>query len=80
MLTQRTAAGQERAELRRTSDFLSLDREADGRMKAAVDQAREARDTLGGVFEVRALGLPPGLGSYASGPERLTARLGAALL
>jgi len=73
------AAGEGRAELRRTSDFLSLDREADLRMKAAVDEAREARDTLGGVFEVRALGLPPGLGSYASGPERLTARLGAAL-
>jgi chorismate synthase len=34
---------------------------------------------LGGVFEVRALGLPPGLGSYASGRERLTALIGGAL-
>ena len=49
-------------------------------MRARVDEAREARDTLGGVFEVRVLGLPPGLGSHASGPERLTARLGGALL
>jgi chorismate synthase len=31
------------------------------------------------VFEVRALGLPPGLGSFQSGPERLTARIGGAL-
>ena len=34
---------------------------------------------MGGVFEVRVQGLPPGLGSYHSGPQRLTARLGGAL-
>jgi chorismate synthase len=48
-------------------------------MRDRVDAARAEGDSLGGVFEVRALGLPPGLGSYQSGPERLTARLGAAL-
>jgi chorismate synthase len=48
-------------------------------MREAVDQAREAKDSLGGTFEVRALGLPPGLGSCASGPERLTARVGGAM-
>lgn len=73
------AAGARRAEIRDASDFLSLDPAADDAMRAAVDAAKEAGDTLGGTFEVRALGLPPGLGSYQSGPERLTARLGAAL-
>ena len=73
------AAGEERFQIRDASDCLSLDPEADERMRAAVDRAKEQGDTLGGIFEVRAMGLPPGLGSYASGPERLTSRLGAAL-
>ncbi|MFT5292578.1 MAG: chorismate synthase [Planctomycetota bacterium] len=73
------AAKGSRAELRAASPFYSLDPEADVLWKARTDEAREARDTLGGIFEVRVHGLPPGLGSHASGPERLTARLGAAL-
>jgi chorismate synthase len=47
---------------------------------AAVDAARADRDTLGGIVEVRALGVPPGLGSYASKEHRLDARLAAALM
>ena len=47
---------------------------------AAVDAARGERDTLGGVVEVRARGVPPGLGSYARKGERLDARLAAALM
>ncbi|MEN3342243.1 MAG: chorismate synthase [Actinomycetota bacterium] len=47
---------------------------------AAVDAARGDRDTLGGVVEVRARGVPPGLGSYARKEERLDARLAAALM
>jgi chorismate synthase len=73
-------AGADRAELRERSPFLGLDPAVDGPWTAAVDRAREERDTLGGVFEVRGLGLPPGLGSYQSGPERLTGRIGGALL
>jgi chorismate synthase len=46
----------------------------------AVDAARADRDTLGGIVEVRALGVPPGLGSYATREERLDARLAAALM
>lgn len=69
----------ERVALRDGSDFFSLDPEADAAWRARVDAARAEGDSLGGVFEVRASGLPPGLGSYQSGPERLTARLGAAL-
>jgi chorismate synthase len=44
-----------------------------------VDAAKADRDTVGGVVEVRASGVPPGLGSYATKDERLDARLGAAL-
>jgi chorismate synthase len=47
---------------------------------AAVDEARAVRDTLGGVVEVRARGVPPGLGSYARKEDRLDARLAAALM
>ena len=45
-----------------------------------VDEARRDRDTVGGVVEVRARGVPPGLGSYASREDRLDARLAAALM
>ena len=46
----------------------------------AVDEARKARDTLGGTVLVRATGVPPGLGSYARKEDRLDARLAAALM
>lgn len=49
-------------------------------MGAAIQAAMQARDTLGGVIEALALGLPPGLGSFAHWERRLDARLGAALL
>jgi chorismate synthase len=57
-----------------------LDGEAEGRMVAAVDAAKAAGDTLGGVFEVVAHGLPPGLGSYVQWDRKLDARLAAALM
>jgi chorismate synthase len=69
-----------RAELRAQSAFYALDPDAEERFRARVDRAAEELDSLGGVFEVRALGLPPGLGGYARPDERLTARLGGALL
>jgi chorismate synthase len=47
---------------------------------AAVDAARKDRDTLGGIVEVRATGVPPGLGSYVRKEDRLDARLAAALM
>src|SRR5579884_3664355 len=47
---------------------------------ATVDEARKDRDTLGGRVEVRARGVPPGLGSYARREDRLDARLAAALM
>jgi chorismate synthase len=45
-----------------------------------VDSAKADRDTVGGIVEVRARGVPPGLGSYATKQERLDARLAAALM
>jgi chorismate synthase len=49
-------------------------------MRAATDAARGDRDTLGGIVEVIATGVPPGLGTYAERSRRLDARLAAALM
>ncbi|MBH0129080.1 chorismate synthase [Salinibacterium sp. NK8237] len=57
-----------------------FDRETSERMVAEVDQAHEDGDTLGGVVEVLAYGLPPGLGSYTHWDRRLDAQLSAALM
>ena len=48
-------------------------------LEQRVDEARAERDTVGGVVEVTASGVPPGLGSYATKDERLDARLAATL-
>jgi len=45
------------------------------RMRQVIFEAMQARDTLGGVFEVVALGVPPGLGSHVHWDRRLNARL-----
>jgi chorismate synthase len=44
-------------------------------LEERIDAARADRDTVGGIVEVRAKGVPPGLGSYATKEERLDARL-----
>src|SRR5213079_626414 len=49
-------------------------------LERRVDEARAERDTVGGVVEVRARGVPPGLGSYAAKEDRLDARLAAAVM
>ena len=50
------------------------------RLHRRVDEARAERDTVGGVVEVRATGVPPGLDSYAAKDDRLDARLAAAVM
>jgi len=55
----------------------TVDEEA---LRARIDEARAARDTVGGIVEVRATGVPPGLGSYATKDDRLDARLAFALM
>ena len=49
-------------------------------LREHVDAARKERDTVGGIVEVRATGVPPGLGTYAAKEDRLDARLAAALM
>lgn len=68
------------AAVRDASPFHSLDPERDAEARAAVDAAREAGDTLGGVIEVVATGVPPGLGANIQAGERIEGRLAAALL
>lgn len=56
------------------------DEAANAAMRAEVEGIMHAKDTLGGVFEVVALGLPPGLGSHVHWDRRLSGRLAQALL
>jgi chorismate synthase len=56
------------------------DADVERRMKAEVEKAIEARDTVGGVFEVRAHNVPPGLGTYANWDERLDGLLAQAVM
>jgi chorismate synthase len=56
------------------------DLEAEERMKAEVDKALKTGDSVGGVFEVVAHGVPPGLGTYANWDERLDGMLAAAVM
>jgi chorismate synthase len=57
-----------------------LDPETSAAMVAEVDACHKAGDTLGGVVEVLAYGLPPGLGSHVHADRRLDARLAGALM
>jgi chorismate synthase len=57
-----------------------LDDEASRAMVAEINRLRKANESLGGVFEVRAFGLVPGLGSHVSWLERLDGVLGQAIL
>jgi chorismate synthase len=57
-----------------------LDAEAEERMIEAIDRAKHAGDTLGGVFEVVVTGLPAGLGSHVSWDRKLDGRLAGAVM
>lgn len=56
------------------------DPDISAQMVAEIDEAKAAGDTLGGVVEVLAYGVPPGLGTHTSGERRLDARLAGALM
>lgn len=56
-----------------------LDPEASAAMVAEIDRLRKANESLGGVFEVRAFGLVPGIGSHISWEDRLDGRLAGAI-
>jgi chorismate synthase len=86
-----TAIGGETARLPEPPDYLARfaaaedspvrcpDPDASARIEAAIRQVKIDRDTLGGIIEVVALGLPPGLGSHVHYDRRLTGRLAAAV-
>ena len=63
-----------------SSDLRCCDPDLDEAMKAAVDDAIDRGDTLGGTFEVRAAGVPPGLGSHVHWDRKLDGRLAQALM
>lgn len=62
------------------SEVYCPDSQASAAMIAAIEEARQAEDTLGGVFVVSVVGLPVGLGSYAQWDRRLDARLASAMM
>jgi len=66
--------------LAEASDVRCPDEQAAGRMRAAIDTARQAGDSLGGIFVVVATGIPVGLGSHVHWERRLDARLAAAVM
>lgn len=78
----RTAQWEELEALSRKEDVLlgCVDAAVEERMKAVVDEAYRNGDTVGGVFEVVARGVPPGLGSHIGWDTRLDGRLAQAIV
>ncbi len=87
-VTQITGVSAPRRDDLRPEDFATvdespvrcLDEEAGRAMVAEINRLRKANESLGGVFEVRAFGVTPGLGSHVSWEERLDGRLAQAIL
>jgi len=79
---KRSASGSIAQLLKRAdaSPVRCLDPQATKRMMREIDACAKRGDTLGGIFEVVADGVPPGLGSYAQYDRRLDAIVGAAIL
>jgi chorismate synthase len=79
---ERAAAWEELVALSRKDEVLlgCVDAETEARMKEAVDQAYRTGDTVGGVFEVVARGVPVGLGSHVTWDSRLDGRLAQAIV
>lgn len=70
----------ERMERAEESEVRCPDPQTAEAMRARIRRVMDERDTLGGVLEIVALGLPPGLGSHVQWDRRLEARIGAAVL
>src|SRR6202171_4497121 len=79
---ERQAAWEELVALSQRDEVLlgCVDAEAEQRMKAVVDQVYKTGDTVGGVFEVIARGVPPGLGSHIAWDTRLDGKLAQAIV
>ena len=84
----RLRRGAARATTSRPADFAGvdespvrcLDADASAAMVEEINRARKANESLGGVYEVRAFGVVPGLGSHVSWEERLDGRLAQAIM
>lgn len=63
-----------------TSPLRCPDKDAEEKMIKEIDEAKEKGDSLGGIFQVVAIGVPPGLGSYVQWDRRLDARLAYAIM
>jgi chorismate synthase len=70
----------ERSRFAEESEVRCPDPDSTKKMIARIEEIIKAKDTLGGVIEAYALGLPPGLGSHVQWERKLEARLGAAIL
>ncbi|MFN7920305.1 MAG: chorismate synthase [Bryobacteraceae bacterium] len=79
---ERRARWEEIVELSKKTEVLlgCVDPETEHRMKTVVDEAYRTGDTIGGVFEVVAHGLPVGLGSHVTWDSRLDGRLAQAIV
>jgi chorismate synthase len=79
---ERTANWDELIALSRRGEVLlnCIDPDAEQKMKAVVDHAYRTGDTVGGVFEVVAHGVPPGLGSHITWDSRLDGKLAQAIV
>lgn len=62
------------------SPVRTLDKEAETRIMERIDEAKKAADTLGGVIEVLAYGVPAGIGTYVESDRRLDASLASAIM
>ncbi len=79
---ERAAAWEELVELSRRAEILlaCVDAEVEQRMKAVVEEIYRTGDSVGGVFEVVAHGVPPGLGSHIAWDARLDGKLAQAVI
>src|SRR5580700_1189029 len=79
---ERTVAWDEIVEVSRRPEVVlsCADPETEASMKAVVDEIYRTGDTVGGIFEVVARGLPPGLGSHITWDSRLDGRLAQAIV
>ena len=71
---------EQQLQIRDSSELYSLNVELDDQAKQYIDETKKAGDTLGGIVEVRAVGLPFGLGTHAQWDRKLDGRLAQAVM
>lgn len=71
---------QERKEQSESSSVRTLDKDAEEKMKKAIDEAKQEGDSLGGIVEVMVEGMPAGVGSYVHYDRKLDARIGGSVM